>query len=91
MIAFGSSVHHDLIVLDAQDLVEEIGNFHPAPFVRTEYLEEHPEVAKTLDPLSEQLRIEDLRKMNYANVMYLQTDTEEAVRKYLEENPPPDG
>ncbi len=88
----GHIAEHDLIVLeDDQDLVEEIGNFYPAPFVRTEYLEEHPEVAKILDPLSEQLRIEDLRKMNYANVTYGETDTEEAVRKYLEENPPPEG
>lgn len=78
-----------VLLEDGQDLVEEDGNVYSAPFVRAEHLQEHPEVAEILDLLSEQLRIEDLWKTDYANVTHEAKGTEEAMSEYLEENLPP--
>lgn len=73
----------DLVVL------EETKNIWPyyyaAPVINQEYLDEHPDVADVVNPVSESLGLDDIRTLN-GRVDLDNEDAEAVARDYLQEN-----
>jgi osmoprotectant transport system substrate-binding protein len=58
--------------------------YYPAPVVRTEVLEQNPEMEEVLNSVSETLDAETMRELN-AQVAIEQEDPEDVAREFLEE------
>lgn len=72
----------DLVVLEDTRGVQPI--YQPAPVVRQEVLEAHPEMAELLEPLFQSLDLETLQQLN-AQVAVEGRDPREVAQEYLDE------
>lgn len=72
----------DLVVLEDTLGVQPI--YQPAPVVRAEVLEAHPEIAELLDPLFRSLDLETLQRLN-GEVAVAGRDPRQVAEEYLEE------
>lgn len=58
--------------------------YHPAPVIKQNYLEEHPDVPEIVNPVTASLDLETMRLLN-ARVDLNNEDPEDVARDYLEE------